>query len=56
MNRPLADSELLQLQRWNTPTIYDGWEQITKHDSATSRFQLKLALTTPTKSKTTLMP
>lgn len=34
MTRPLTDSELLQLQRWNTPTIYNGWEQITRHDSA----------------------
>jgi len=24
--------ELPQLKRWNTPTIYNGWEQITKHD------------------------
>src|SRR5207248_1089155 len=23
-----------QLRRWNTPTIYNGWEQITKHDPA----------------------
>ena len=28
----LAHSELLKLKRWNTPTIYNGWEQITKHD------------------------
>lgn len=33
MNRPLPNSDLLQLQRWNTPTIYNGWEQITRHDS-----------------------
>ncbi len=30
----LTHAELLQLKRWNTPTIYNGWEQITKHDSA----------------------
>ena len=41
MNRPLADTELLQLQRWNTPTIYNGWEQITKHDSARDAFNLQ---------------
>jgi regulator of RNase E activity RraA len=29
---PLPPSELLQLKRWNTPTIYNGWEQITKHN------------------------
>jgi regulator of RNase E activity RraA len=28
----LTHSELLELKRWNTPTIYNGWEQITnKH-------------------------
>lgn len=26
---------MLQLKRWNTPTIYNGWEQITKHDRRT---------------------
>lgn len=31
-NRILSHSELLQLKRWNTPTIYNGWEQITKRD------------------------
>jgi 4-hydroxy-4-methyl-2-oxoglutarate aldolase len=31
-NRTLSHGELLQLKRWNTPTIYNGWEQITKHD------------------------
>ena len=25
-------SDLLKLKRWNTPTIYNGWEQITKLD------------------------
>lgn len=25
-------NEMLKLKRWNTPTIYNGWEQITKHD------------------------
>jgi regulator of RNase E activity RraA len=28
----LPHGDLLQLKRWNTPTIYNGWEQITKHD------------------------
>jgi len=23
---------MLELRRWNTPTIYNGWEQITRHD------------------------
>ena len=30
---PLSD--LLKLKRWNTPTIYNGWEQITKRDRRT---------------------
>jgi 4-hydroxy-4-methyl-2-oxoglutarate aldolase len=30
----LAHSQLLQLKRWNTPTIYNGWEQITTLDAA----------------------
>lgn len=30
----LTHAELLQLKRWNTPTIFNGWEQITKHDAA----------------------
>ncbi len=32
MGRRLTHTELLQLKRWNTPTIYNGWEAITKHD------------------------
>jgi regulator of RNase E activity RraA len=31
-NASLPHGDLLQLKRWNTPTIYNGWEQITKHD------------------------
>ena len=31
---PLPHEVLLQLKRWNTPTIYNGWEQITRHDPA----------------------
>jgi 4-hydroxy-4-methyl-2-oxoglutarate aldolase len=30
----LGHADLLQLQRWNTPTVFNGWEQITRHDSA----------------------
>jgi len=32
MERVISHSELLKLKRWNTPTIYNGWEQITKCD------------------------
>ncbi|MBT3470320.1 MAG: RraA family protein [Opitutae bacterium] len=28
----LSHTELLQLKRWNTPTLYNGWEQITSND------------------------
>ena len=35
---PLIHSDLLKLKRWNTPTIYNGWEQITDHDIAHEAF------------------
>ena len=35
---PLPHSTLLELKRWNTPTIYNGWEQITKHNPCTDAF------------------
>ena len=28
----LSHSDLLKLKRWNTPTIYNGWEAITRRD------------------------
>lgn len=37
----LSHAQLLQLKRWNTPTIYNGWEQITKHDIARSCFNIE---------------
>jgi regulator of RNase E activity RraA len=37
----LTHAELLQLKRWNTPTIYNGWEQITKHDPAHDAINLE---------------
>ena len=41
-SRPrLSHGELLQLKRWNTPTIYNGWEQVTRHDSAKDGFNLE---------------
>lgn len=39
MSLPHAD--LLQLKRWNTPTIYNGWEQITKRNVARDAFNLE---------------
>lgn len=38
---PLSHAELLQLKRWNTPTIFNGWEQITKHDITRDAFNLE---------------
>lgn len=32
MSRILTHADLLQLKRWNTPSIYNGWEQITRHE------------------------
>jgi len=37
----LTHGELLQLKRWNTPTVCNGWEQITKHDPAREGFNLE---------------
>ena len=28
----LTHSDLLKLKRWNTPTIYNGWEAITMQE------------------------
>src|SRR5215510_9607942 len=44
MNRTsplLPHSALLELKRWNTPTIYNGWEQITRHDRAADAFNVE---------------
>lgn len=38
---PLSHPELLQLKRWNTPTVYNGWEQVTRHDRARDAFNLE---------------
>ena len=40
-SRPLSLSDLLQLKRWNTPTIYNGWEQITKHNPGADAFNIE---------------
>jgi len=36
--RRITHAEMLKLKRWNTPTIYNGWEQITSRDSARECF------------------
>ncbi len=38
---PLPHAELLKLKRWNTPTIYNGWEQITNADVAKDGINLE---------------
>lgn len=40
-DRVLTRGELLQLKRWNTPTIYNGWECITQHDIAKDAVNLE---------------
>jgi len=37
----LSHSELLEMKRWNTPTIYNGWEQITKKNHAKEGINLE---------------
>ena len=41
MQRRISHSDLLELKRWNTPSIYNGWEQITKHDFSREGFNLE---------------
>jgi len=41
LKRPLTHADLLQLKRWNTPTIYNGWEQITKRNPAGDAFNVE---------------
>ncbi|MFY9253065.1 MAG: RraA family protein [Fuerstiella sp.] len=37
----LSHADLLELKRWNTPTIYNGWEQITSRDAGRDCFNLE---------------
>ncbi len=39
--KQLTYNELLKLKRWNTPTIYNGWEMITKADRTKGNFNLE---------------
>ena len=41
----LSHADLLKLKRWNTPTIYNGWEQITKSDIAADAFNIEEPMT-----------
>jgi regulator of RNase E activity RraA len=37
----LDRADLLELRRWNTPTVYNGWEQITRHSAGRDGFNLE---------------
>src|SRR5687767_3301007 len=37
----IPHADLLELRRWNTPTVYNGWEQITSHDSGKDGFNVE---------------
>ena len=37
----LTQATLMELKRWNTPSVYNGWEQITKCNSARDGFNLE---------------
>jgi len=41
MGKKISHADLLELKRWNTPTIYNGWEQITRHDTGRDGFNLE---------------
>lgn len=41
MDNKLSYGELLKLKRWNTPTIFNGWEKVTKHDISKGCFNLE---------------
>lgn len=38
---PISHADMLRLKRWNTPTLYNGWEQITRRDIAADSFNLE---------------
>ena len=37
----IGHEQMLELKRWNTPTIYNGWEQITSHNIAADGFNME---------------
>ena len=41
MGEKISYAEILELKRWNTPTIFNGWEQITEHDICRDGFNLE---------------
>ena len=41
-DQTLSSGDAMQLKRWNTPTIYNGWEQITKRNAGADAFNIAL--------------
>jgi 4-hydroxy-4-methyl-2-oxoglutarate aldolase len=41
MDHKISYSDLLELKRWNTPSVYNGWEQVTNHDIGHEGFNLE---------------
>ena len=39
--KQLRHADLLQLKRWNTPSICNGWEQVTQRDIAADAFNIE---------------
>jgi regulator of RNase E activity RraA len=37
----ITHADLLELKRWNTPSVYNGWEQITGHNAGAEGFNLE---------------
>ena len=37
----MSHQEMLELRRWNTPTVYNGWEQITSGNPGKDAFNLE---------------
>lgn len=37
----LPHSQLIKLKRWNTPSVYNGWEQITTRDASKEAFNIE---------------
>ena len=40
-NAQLTHAQLLELKRWNTPSVYNGWEQVTKQRPNEDGFNLE---------------
>src|ERR1051325_10371116 len=41
MNTRIDHAQMLLLKRWNTPSVYNGWEQVTKSNIAAEGFNVE---------------